>query len=242
MIDIEHLAKSYDGTHFVLKDVNAHVDKGEVIAIIGPSGTGKSTFLRCLNRLETPSGGKVIINGTQVTDNPEDLSRMRQRVGMVFQSFNLFEHLTVLENIVLAPMQLLHKTKEEAIKDARRLLKIVGLEEKEQSLPEDLSGGQKQRIAIARTLAMEPDVVLFDEPTSALDPHAVKDVLQLIQTLAKNGLTMLVVTHEMSFARDVSSRVFYMDEGVIYEDGTPEQIFKHPKRPKTKAFIKQISQ
>lgn len=239
MIKIEHLSKTY-GNLAVLKGVNAEIKKGEVISIIGPSGTGKSTFLRCLNLLETPSGGNIYIDGENIFPKKVKTSRIRLKMGMVFQSFNLFEHLSVLDNITLGPVKLLKKTKTDAEKKAVELLQVVGLAEKMNAYPGELSGGQKQRVAIARCLAMEPEIILFDEPTSALDPTMVSEVLGVIRRLAKEGMTMVIVTHEMRFARDISTRVFYMDEGIVYEEGTPEQIFNHPEKEKTKAFINRI--
>lgn len=239
MIKIEHLSKTY-GNFAVLKDVNAEIKKGEVISIIGPSGTGKSTFLRCLNLLERPSGGDIYIDGENIFPKKVKISRIRLKMGMVFQSFNLFEHLSVLDNIMLGPIKLLKKTKADAEEKAIELLQVVGLAEKMNAYPDELSGGQKQRVAIARCLAMEPEIILFDEPTSALDPTMVSEVLGVIRHLAKKGMTMVIVTHEMRFARDISTRVFYMDEGIVYEEGTPEQIFDHPEREKTKAFINRI--
>lgn len=239
MIKIEHLSKTY-GNFAVLKDVNAEIKKGEVISIIGPSGTGKSTFLRCLNLLETPSSGDIYIDGENIFPKKVKTSRIRLKMGMVFQSFNLFEHLSVLDNITLGPVKLLKKTKTDAEKKAIELLQVVGLAEKMNAYPNELSGGQKQRVAIARCLAMDPEIILFDEPTSALDPTMVSEVLGVIRRLAKEGMTMVIVTHEMRFARDISTRVFYMDEGIVYEEGTPEQIFNHPEKEKTKAFINRI--
>lgn len=239
MIRVEHLKKSY-GDLEVLKDVNTTIHKGEVISIIGPSGTGKSTFLRCLNLLEPPTGGKIFIDEKNLLDPKADVCKMRQKMGMVFQSFNLFHHLSILDNICLAPMKLLGRSREQAEAKAMELLMLVGLAEKAKAYPHQLSGGQKQRIAIARCLAMEPEVILFDEPTSALDPTMVSEVEGVIRSLAKQGMTMLIVTHGMRFAREVSTRIFYMDQGVIYEDGTPEQIFDHPQKPLTQAFINRI--
>lgn len=240
VISISHLQKEFDNGLKVLKDVNAEIKKGEVISIIGPSGTGKSTFLRCLNLLGKPTGGSIIIDGEDILAPTADVPRLRQKMGMVFQSFNLFNDMSILQNITFAPMKIQGKSQEDAEKEARELLSMVGLAEKASAMPHELSGGQKQRVAIARALAMHPDILLFDEPTSALDPTMVSEVLGVMRTLAKNGLTMMVVTHEMRFAREVSSRVFYMDEGVIYEDGTPEQIFDNPQREKTKVFVNQI--
>lgn len=238
LIRISHLNKTFDDNFQVLKDVNAEIRRGEVISIIGPSGTGKSTFLRCINLLETPSGGEIFISGENILEDGTDIPMLRRKMGMVFQAFNLFNGMTVLENITFAPMKLLNKTREEA--KAMELLRLVGLAEKADCDPRQMSGGQKQRIAIARALAMEPEIILFDEPTSALDPTMVSEVLGVMRTLAKQGLTMMVVTHEMRFAQDVSSRVFYMDEGIIYESGTPDEIFNNPKREKTSNFIRHI--
>ena len=239
MIRVERLAKQF-GTVAVLKDISCEIQKGEVISIIGPSGTGKSTFLRCLNLLEQPTSGAIWFDDTNVLGPNVDVPKIRQRMNMVFQGFNLFSHLTCLENLTLGPMRLLGKTPQEAEAKARDLLRVVGLGEKADHLPDELSGGQKQRVAIARCLAMEPDVILFDEPTSALDPTTVSEVLAVIRGLARDGMTMIIVTHEMEFARNVSSRVMYMDEGVIYEQGPPAQIFDNPTREKTRAFIHRI--
>lgn len=239
MIKVEHLSKKYDVLS-VLKDITTEIHKGEVISIIGPSGTGKSTFLRCLNLLETPSGGRIEIGGVDILKKGADVPRLRRKMGMVFQSFNLYTHLTVLENLTIGPVKLLHKTKADAEKTAIEILKTVGLAEKRDVFPDELSGGQKQRVAIARCLAMEPEIILFDEPTSALDPTMVSEVLAVIRRLAKAGMTMAIVTHEMDFAKDVSNRVFYMDEGLIYEEGTPKEIFENPQREKTRAFIQRL--
>ena len=239
MIRIEHLRKEYPNAT-PLKDVCAEIQKGDVISVIGPSGTGKSTLIRCLNLLETPTQGKIRVGDTCITDKGCDISKVRQKMGMVFQSFNLFHHLTVIENIMAAPMDLLGKSKQQAYDDGMKLLRTVGLADKALNYPDQLSGGQKQRVAIARTLAMEPEIILFDEPTSALDPTMVGEVQAVIKDLARKGLTMIIVTHEMRFAREVANRVFYMDEGGIYEDGTPEQIFDHPQKEKTARFIRQI--
>jgi len=239
MIRIEHLQKKF-GDLNVLRDVNAIINKGEVISIIGPSGTGKSTLLRCLNLLDKPTGGSIFINDKDILAKNTNVPQLRQKMGMVFQSFNLFEHLTVMENICLAPVKLLKKSKEEAKKKGYELLKMVGLIEKAEIYPQQLSGGQKQRAAIARCLAMEPEIILFDEPTSALDPTMVSEVLAVIRALAKQGMTMAIVTHRMEFAKDVSSRIFYMDEGIIYEEGTPEEIFENPKKKNTQMFINRI--
>ena len=239
IISVSHLTKSF-GELEVLRDINFEVQRGEVISLIGPSGTGKSTLLRALNMLEPPTSGDIRVNGELITAKGYPLHKMRQKIGMVFQSFNLFDHMTVLENITDAPIQLLHLPEEKAKEEAMGLLKKVGLAQKADAYPSELSGGQKQRVAIARALAMHPDVILFDEPTSALDPTMVGEVLSVIRQLAKSGLTMLIVTHEMRFARDVSTRIFFMNEGIIYEDGTPEQIYVHPMHSATKAFVNRI--
>lgn len=240
MIEITHLQKSYNDGFKVLTDVNATIHKGEVISIIGPSGTGKSTFLRCLNLLEQPTGGSITIDGEELLSPKANISRLRQKMGMVFQSFNLFNHLSILENLCIGPIKLLGKSRAEAEKRAIELLTLVGLAEKATSMPSQLSGGQKQRVAIARCLSMDPEIILFDEPTSALDPTMVSEVLGVIRTLARQGMTMVIVTHEMRFARDVSTRIFYMDQGVIYEEGTPEQIFDNPQKERTRIFINRI--
>ena len=239
LITISHLKKSY-GTLDVLRDINTDVHRGEVISIIGPSGTGKSTFLRCLNLLEQPTSGSIIIDGEDILAKGYPVNRLRQKMGMVFQSFNLFEHKTVLENVIFAPCQLRHESEETARQEGLALLRKVGLAEKADVYPSSLSGGQKQRVAIARALAMKPDVILFDEPTSALDPTMVGEVLSVIRQLAKEGMTMLIVTHEMKFAHDVSTRIFFMYDGYIHEDGSPEQIFENPVHSATKAFIQRI--
>ena len=239
MISVRHLSKRY-GDLWVLKDINAEIAKGEVISIIGPSGTGKSTFLRCLDLLERPSGGSIIIDGADILARGTDEPALRRKMGMVFQAFNLYAHLTVLENLLLGPVKLLKKTPEEAKTKAFALLSLVGLGEKADNFPDELSGGQKQRVAIARCLAMDPEIILFDEPTSALDPTMVSEVLAVIRRLAREGMTMAIVTHEMDFARSVSSRIFYMDEGLIYEEGTPTEIFESPKKEKTRLFIQRI--
>jgi len=239
MIKVEHLAKNF-GQVKVLTDVNIEIHKGEVISIIGPSGTGKSTFLRCLNLLEMPTGGRISIDGEDILSKNTDVPKLRCKMGMVFQSFNLFSHLTVLDNLTIGQIKLLGVDKSSAEKKAMGLLKLVGLAEKAHSFENELSGGQKQRVAIARCLSMDPEIILFDEPTSALDPTMVSEVLAVIRRLAKDGMTMAIVTHEMDFARDVSNRVLYMDEGVIYEEGTPQQIFQNPLKEKTKAFIHRI--
>lgn len=239
MITINNLKKAYKNVT-PIENITTEISRGEVISIIGPSGTGKSTLLRCLNRLETPTSGEIIIDGINITQKDCDIYKVRQKMGMVFQSFNLFAHLMVIENIMLGPINLLKVSRQEAFDDGMRLLRTVGLADKAYSYPDELSGGQKQRVAIARTLAMKPEIVLFDEPTSALDPTMVGEVLSVIRSLASEGLTMMIVTHEMKFAHDVSTRIFYMDEGVIYEDGTPKQIFENPQREKTRAFIKRL--
>lgn len=236
LIEVKHLRKEY-GSVVPLKDVNAYVDKGEVISIIGPSGTGKSTFIRCLNRLETPTSGQIIVDGVDMCDPNTDLPAMRRKMGMVFQNYALFNHKLVVENLMMAPMDLLGVSKQEAYDRALSLLETVGLRDKALNWPHELSGGQRQRVAIARGLAMHPDILLFDEPTSALDPQMVSEVLAVITGLAERGLTMLVVTHEMRFARDASSRVFYMDRGELWEAGPPAQIFEHPLRQETHDFV-----
>lgn len=239
MIKIEHLKKAYENAT-PLQDVNVTINKGDVISVIGPSGTGKSTLIRCINRLEEPTAGKIIIDDTDITDPKCNLSKVRQKMGMVFQSFNLFDNLSVIENIMAAPMDLLKIPRKQAYSEAMELLKAVNLASKANSFPDDLSGGQKQRVAIARTIAMHPEIILFDEPTSALDPTSVGEVLSVIKNLAKQGMTMMIVTHEMQFAKEVCNRVFYMDQGGIYEDGPPEQIFDNPQKERTRAFIKQL--
>lgn len=239
MISVKHLSKHF-GKLIVLKDVNAEIEKGEVISVIGPSGSGKSTFLRCINLLETPTGGEIRIDGINILDKKTNVFQLRQKMGMVFQSFNLFSHLMVIENIMLGPVHLLKMRRQDAFDEGMRLLAMVGLAEKPYAYPDELSGGQKQRVAIARTLAMKPEIVLFDEPTSALDPTMISEVLAVIRRLAADGMTMMIVTHEMKFARDVSTRVLYMDEGIIYEEGPPQQIFEEQQREKTRVFIHNI--
>ncbi|MBP5454445.1 MAG: amino acid ABC transporter ATP-binding protein [Lachnospiraceae bacterium] len=239
LFEITNLSKSFEGTD-VLKGISTTVKKGEVLAIIGPSGSGKSTFLRCLNLLEEPTGGEILFEGSKLNDPKSDINALRERIGMVFQQFNLFPHMSVKENIELAPMKVLGKSKEEASKKAEELLRRIGLFDKADSYPNQLSGGQKQRIAIARALAMDPDVMLFDEPTSALDPEMVGEVLELMKELARSGMTMAVVTHEMGFAREVATRVIFIDEGVIKEEGAPEDFFSNPKDQRLKDFLSKV--
>jgi polar amino acid transport system ATP-binding protein len=239
LIRVEHLSKSYSG-HVVLRDINTTISQGEVIAVIGPSGSGKSTFLRSLNLLEQPTGGRILFEGTDITSPEIDINKMRERMGMVFQQFNLFPNMTIRRNIMLAPVTLGKKSRQEASDDAERLLDRIGLRDKADSYPDSLSGGQKQRVAIVRALAMNPDVMLFDEPTSALDPEMVDEVLQLMRGLAKDGMTMVVVTHEMAFAREVASRVLFLSDGLIQEDGTPQQVFEHPTAPRLKEFLSRM--
>ncbi len=239
MIEVKNLKISF-GKLNVLKDVSINIQKGEKIVIIGPSGSGKSTFLRCLNRLETPDGGQILFEGNDLTDPKTNLDLCRQKMGMVFQHFNLFPHLTVLQNITLAPVTLKLKTQEEAEKEAMQLLERIGLPDKANVYPSTLSGGQKQRIAIVRSLAMHPDVMLFDEPTSALDPEMVGEVLEVMKDLAREGMTMVVVTHEMGFAREVADRVLFMNEGYIEEEGSPDELFTHPKSERLQQFFKSI--
>lgn len=239
MIKVEHLRKEYPNVT-PLKDVNIEIHKGDVISVIGPSGTGKSTLLRCLNQLEKPTGGTISLDGEVITSPSCDITRVRRRMGMVFQSFNLFNNLTVIENIIAAPVKLLKVPREQAYKEGMELLRWVGLAEKENVYPDNLSGGQKQRVAIVRAIAMHPEIILFDEPTSALDPTMIEEVLSIIRSLADQGMTMMIVTHEMKFAREVSNRVIYMDEGGIYEEGTPEEIFDHPQKEKTRQFIRHL--
>ncbi len=236
ILRLSHLEKQF-GTHAVLRDISFSVEKGEVISIIGSSGSGKSTMLRCINLLETPTGGQIFFEGKDITAKDVDLSRYRARVGMVFQQFNLFHNMSVLANCVSPQTTVLGRKKQEAEERAREYLSRVGMSAYLDARPAQLSGGQKQRVAIARTLAMDPEIILFDEPTSALDPEMVGEVLEVMQSLAQTGLTMLVVTHEMAFARDVSSRVMFMDDGVIAEDGLPEEIFQAPKQARTREFL-----
>ena len=223
-----------------LDGVSSEINKGDVVVIIGPSGSGKSTFLRCMNLLEVPTGGQILFKGTDITDKKVNINIHRQKMGMLFQHFNLFPHMTILENMTLAPIQLLHKSKAEAEEKAMQLLARVGLADRANAYPSQLSGGQKQRIAIVRALAMEPEVMLFDEPTSALDPEMVGEVLEVMKELAKGGMTMVVVTHEMGFAKEVGSRVIFMDEGRILEEGTPEEIFGSPKNPRLQDFLSKV--
>jgi len=239
VIDVKNLKKSF-GDLEVLKGVSQHISKGERVVLIGPSGSGKSTFLRCLNLLETPTSGEIIFEGQSITDEKCDINQIRQKMGMVFQHFNLFPNMTILRNITLAPVRTKLMTKERAEKEARELLKRVGLEDKADSYPAQLSGGQKQRIAIVRALCMKPEVMLFDEPTSALDPEMVGEVLDVMKELAKSGMTMVCVTHEMGFAREVADRVLFMDEGVIVEEGTPAEIFGAPKEKRTQDFLNKV--
>ncbi len=236
---VEHLVKKY-GDNTVLNDINVSINEGDVVCVIGPSGSGKSTFLRCLNQLEEASSGDIIIDGANLTDKNTDINQVRQHIGMVFQHFNLFPHLSILENIVLAPTDLGRLSKDEAEKKALELLERVGLADKKDAYPDSLSGGQKQRVAIARALAMNPDIMLFDEPTSALDPEMVGDVLGVMKDLAKQGMTMVIVTHEMGFAKEVANRVMFIDGGNFLEDGSPEQVFQNPQNPRTKDFLDKV--
>ncbi len=239
MISIKNLAKSFYGVD-VLKGVTVDINKGDVMCVIGPSGSGKSTFLRCLNMLETPTGGSIIFEGEDLTDKKVNLNLHRQKMGMVFQQFNLFPHMTILENLTCAPIMLKKLSKEQAEKKAKELLSRVGLADRADSYPNQLSGGQKQRVAIVRALCMEPDVMLFDEPTSALDPEMVGEVLDVMRELASEGMTMVVVTHEMGFAREVSNRVLFLDDGVIAEQGSPDEVFGAPKCERLKSFLAKV--
>ena len=239
MIEIKDLHKSF-GSLNVLNGINERISKGEKVVVIGPSGSGKSTFLRCLNMLETPTSGEILFDGVSMTDPKTNINEMRRKMGMVFQHFNLFNNLSILDNMTLAPVRLKLKTKAEAREDAMALLKRVGLEDKAASYPSQLSGGQKQRIAIVRALAMHPEVMLFDEPTSALDPEMVGEVLEVMKQLAQEGMTMVVVTHEMGFAREVANRVLFMDGGIVQESGTPDEIFNHPQNPRTQSFLSKV--
>ena len=238
-ISVKGLVKTF-GDLEVLKGMDVDVADGEVLSLIGPSGSGKSTFLRCINRLEKATAGTIMVDGTNVLAKETNINKLRENIGMVFQHFNLFPHLTVLQNVTLAPVQLKRMDKQEAEKRGMELLQKVGLEEKASAYPAQLSGGQKQRVAIARSLAMNPDIMLFDEPTSALDPEMVGEVLEVMKQLAKDGMTMIVVTHEMGFAREVCDRVIFMDDGMIVEEGTPEEIFSHPKEPRTINFLNKV--
>lgn len=239
MITIKKLCKSFDSVE-VLKDINLKIDKGQITVILGPSGSGKSTLLRCMNLLEVPTSGEVIFEGYNLVDKKTNIDSVRQKIGMVFQNFNLFPHKTIVENITLAPVKLKKMNKEEANKKAKYLLERVGLLDKKDSYPSQLSGGQKQRVAIARALALQPDMMLFDEPTSALDPEMVKEVLDVIKELAKDGMTMVIVTHEMGFAKEIAGRVIFMDEGVILEDGSPEDVFINPSNKRAIEFFDKI--
>ncbi|MBR5218409.1 MAG: amino acid ABC transporter ATP-binding protein [Clostridia bacterium] len=239
MITVKNLRKSF-GDIEVLTGIDEHISKGEVVVVIGPSGSGKSTFLRCLNLLETPTDGEIYIGDELINSKKADINKLRQKMGMVFQQFNLFPHLTIMENITLAPVKLKKMTKQEAIKKGEELLKRVGLSEKADAYPAQLSGGQKQRVAIARALAMQPEIMLFDEPTSALDPEMVGEVLDVMKDLAKSGMTMIVVTHEMGFAREVGTRVLFMDQGIIMEQGEPGEIFSNPKNERTQNFLGKV--
>ncbi len=238
-IHAENVKKNF-GSIEVLKDISTDISEGEVVVIIGPSGSGKSTFLRCLNRLENVTNGKVIIDGIDITDKKTNINSVRENIGMVFQHFNLFNNLNIIDNLTLAPVQLKKCSKEEAVNRARQMLKKVGLAEKEESYPSQLSGGQKQRVAIARALCQSPEVILFDEPTSALDPEMVGEVLDVIKALAESGMTMVIVTHEMGFAKEVSSRVLFMDQGIIMESGTPSELFDNPQNERTKLFLSKV--
>ena len=239
MIRVNNLHKSFEKNE-VLKGINDHIEKGEVVVVIGPSGSGKSTFLRCLNLLEVPTSGEIIFEGKNITDKKVDINKIREKMGMVFQQFNLFPHKTVLDNLTIAPIKVKGVSKADAEKKAKELLDRVGLLNKADAYPSSLSGGQKQRIAIARALAMDPDVMLFDEPTSALDPEMVGEVLNVMKELAKEGMTMVVVTHEMGFAREVGDRILFMDKGNIMEEGTPEEIFSNPKNQRTIDFLSKV--
>ena len=239
MIRLENLHKSFGDVH-VLKGIDLNIDKGEIVAIVGPSGSGKSTVLRCMNLLEEPTNGKIIFEGENITDKKVNIDKIRQNIGMVFQNFNLFPHMTVLDNITLAPTKIKKISKEQANKKAEILLDRVGLLDKKDAYPAQLSGGQKQRIAIARALAMEPDMMLFDEPTSALDPEMVGEVLEVIKSLAEDGMTMVIVTHEMAFAKEVADRVIFVDGGKILENDTPENVFNNPTNERTKEFLAKV--
>lgn len=239
MIEVKELHKNFGSLH-VLKGIDDYINKGEVVVVIGPSGSGKSTYLRCINHMEEATKGQILVDGVDITDKSVDINVIRQKVGMVFQHFNLFPHMTVLQNITLAPMQVKKMNEEEAKAIAYKLLDKVGLREKADEYPNKLSGGQKQRIAIARALAMNPEVMLFDEPTSALDPEMVKEVLEVIKELANEGMTMMIVTHEMGFAKEVGTRLVFMDEGRILETGNPREVFENPKEDRTKLFLSKV--
>jgi len=239
VIEVKNLSKSF-GKLEVLRGIDEKIEESEVVCVIGPSGSGKSTFLRCLNLLEEPTGGEVYLDGERINDKNVDIDKVREKLGMVFQSFNLFPHMTVMENITLAPIKVKGVSKEEADRKAKELLETVGLADKANAYPSSLSGGQKQRVAIARALAMEPEVMLFDEPTSALDPEMVGEVLDVMNKLAEDGMTMVIVTHEMGFAKEVADRVFFMDQGIIMEQGSPEQIFGNPQNERTKSFLSKV--
>lgn len=242
LIQVQDLKKHFTGTSAIkaLDGVSVDIKKGEVVVVIGPSGSGKSTFLRCLNLLEVPTGGQILFNGVDITDKSCNINLHRQKMGMVFQHFNLFPHMTILRNMTLAPVKILHKSQEEADAQALKLLQRVGLGDRGNAYPAQLSGGQKQRVAIVRALMMEPEVMLFDEPTSALDPEMVGEVLEVMKELAHDGMTMVVVTHEMGFAREVGSRVLFMADGKLVEQGTPEQIFEHPQNPRLQDFLGKV--
>ena len=239
MIKVVNLNKKFGDLH-VLKGINEEIKNGEVVVVIGPSGSGKSTFLRCLNLLEEPTSGEIIVDGVSITDKNIDINKQREKMGMVFQQFNLFPHLSVMENITISPIKVKNMAKKDAEEIAMKLLKRIGLEDKANTYPKKLSGGQQQRVAIIRALAMEPEVMLFDEPTSALDPEMVGEVLDVMKSLAKDGMTMVVVTHEMGFAKEVGDRVLFMDEGLIIEQGTPNELFNNPQNPRTQDFLKKI--
>ena len=239
MITVKNLHKSFENVD-VLTGIDEHISQGEVVVVIGPSGSGKSTFLRCLNLLEQPTEGEIYIDDELITSPKADVNKIRQKMGMVFQQFNLFPHLTIMENITLAPVKLKKMTKQEAVEKGRELLERVGLSEKADSYPAQLSGGQKQRVAIARALAMQPEIMLFDEPTSALDPEMVGEVLDVMKDLARSGMTMVVVTHEMGFAREVGTRLLFMDQGIVMEQGVPEEVFSNPQNERTKSFLSKV--
>lgn len=240
MIEVKDLFKTFDNKKIILRGITETIHQGEKVVIIGPSGSGKSTFLRCLNMLENPTSGKVFFKGIDLTDPKVNINKIRQEMGMVFQHFNLFPHMNIIDNISFAPIKLKLQSKEEALENANKLIKRIGLSDKVYSYPNQLSGGQKQRVAIVRSLAMNPSVMLFDEPTSALDPEMVGEVLELMKELAEDGMTMAVVTHEMGFAREVANRVLFMDDGVIIEQGTPDEVFSHPKHPRTQEFLAKV--